>query len=141
MATNFSELRTENPELATSVEQEIRSAVSAENASAVTSAVDAERQRLAEIDEIASLYDPDLVREAKYGEKPCSAADLAFRAAKEQAKQGKNFLNDLAADNKASGANEVKEAPAPEDSKNNTEDVKAAAKKAVEDFRKIKEGK
>ncbi len=141
MANNLSELRTENPELATTVEQEIRSAVSADNEQAVSTAVETERRRMSEIDEIASLYDPDIVKEAKY-DKPCSAAELALRAAQAMVKQGKNFVCDMDDDNKKSGANDVNESPAPDDTgKNDTEDVKAAAKKAAADFRKIKEGK
>ncbi len=142
MATNLSELRTENPELATTVEQEIRSAVSADNDKAVSAAVEAERSRMAEIDEIGSLYDPDLVKEAKY-DKPCSAAELALRAAKAQAKQGKHFVCDMDDDNKKSGANDVAESPAPDDAKtdDNPEDVKASAKAAVARWKNIKEGK
>lgn len=140
MANNLSELRTENPELATAVEQEIRSAVSADNETAVSAAVEAERQRMAEIDEIASLYSDELVKEAKY-DKPCSACELALRGAKAAAKQGKNFIGNMEADNQASGANEVKESPAPNDTKTETEDVKASAKAAVAQWKNIKEGK
>lgn len=140
MANNLSELRTENPELATAVEQEIRSAVSADNETAVSAAVGTERQRMAEIDEIASLYSDELVKEAKY-DKPCSAAELALRGAKAAAKQGKNFIGNMEADNQASGANEVKESPAPNDTKTETEDVKASAKAAVAQWKNIKEGK
>lgn len=142
MATNLGELRTENPELATTVEQEIRSAVSADNEKAVSAAAAAERQRLAEIDEIASLFDSELVKEAKYGENACSASELALRAAKASAKQGKNFIGSMMDDNKASGANEVQESPAPNDAKTETtEDVKASAKAAVKAWKEIKEGK
>ena len=38
---------------------------------AVDAAVSAERNRLAEIDSVASLFDPALVQEAKYGETAC----------------------------------------------------------------------
>ena len=47
---------------------------------AVDAAVRAERNRLAEIDSVASLFDPALVQEAKYGETACDARDLAFCA-------------------------------------------------------------
>lgn len=49
---------------------------------AVDAAVIAERNRLAEIDSVASLFDPALVQEAKYGETACDARELSFRAAK-----------------------------------------------------------
>lgn len=42
-----------------------------------------ERERLKAIDAIAASIDPDLVREAKYGENPMTAEQLAFRALKE----------------------------------------------------------
>lgn len=75
-----------------------------ENA-ASTAAIAAERQRLQAIDEIApSIGDAALVNEAKFGEHPCSAAELALKAMQKAAKQGTKFLNDHAADSKESGA-------------------------------------
>ena len=59
---------------------------------AVDAAVSAERNRLAEIDSVASLFDSALVQEAKYGETACDARELAFRAAKAAAVQGHEFL-------------------------------------------------
>lgn len=78
---------------------------------AVDAAVSAERNRLAEIDSVASLFDPALVQEAKYGETACDARELAFRAAKAAAAQGHEFLRNLAADNAASGAQNVEAVP------------------------------
>lgn len=78
---------------------------------AVDAAVSAERNRLAEIDSVASLFDPALVQEAKYGETACDARELAFRAAKAAAAQGHEFLKNLAADNAASGAQNVEAVP------------------------------
>lgn len=79
---------------------------------AVDAAVSAERNRLAEIDSVASLFDPALVQEAKYGETAaCDARELAFRAAKAAAAQGHEFLKNLAADNSASGAQNVEAVP------------------------------
>lgn len=78
---------------------------------AVDAAVSAERNRLAEIDSVASLFDPALVQEAKYGETACDARELAFRAAKAAAAQGHEFLKNLAADNAASGAQSVEAVP------------------------------
>lgn len=115
MARNLEELRTENPELAESIMAEARAAVAAEGDTAVTTAVQAERQRLAEIDEISALYSTDVVQAAKYGDNACSAQEMAFRAAKEAAKNGQDFLGNLKADNKASGAQAVGSAPAPND--------------------------
>ena len=111
MARNLEELRAENPDLAAQVESEVRAAVSAENTSAVNDAAVAERSRISEIDEIAHLFDEETVREAKYGEHPCSAQEMTFRAAQKAAKKGANFMSDALADNKASGANDVAATP------------------------------
>lgn len=112
---------------------------------AVDAAVSAERNRLAEIDSVASLFDPALVQEAKYGETACDARELAFRAAKAAAAQGHEFLKNLAADNAASGAQSVEAVPgasasgSPEslpDAKGNvpkTQAERMAAAKAVVD--------
>ena len=112
---------------------------------AVDAAVSAERNRLAEIDSVASLFDPALVQEAKYGKTACDARELAFRAAKAAAAQGHEFLKNLAADNAASGAQSVEAVPgasasgSPEslpDAKGNvpkTQAERMAAAKAVVD--------
>lgn len=70
MAKNLEELRREDPELAAAVEAEIKAAIA-----------DVEKKRLQEIDAIApAVNNPALVHEAKYGEKACSAQELAYRA-------------------------------------------------------------
>lgn len=107
MATNLEELRTENPELAAQVESEVRAAVSAEHANSATDATAAERQRLADIDSIAHLYDEETVRNAKYGEHPCTAQEMAFRAAQQAAKTGSAFMASAQSDYQASGASGV----------------------------------
>ena len=73
MATTIEELRKENPELCRQLEQ-----------SASEQASQNERTRLSEIDEVANLFDPTMVQEAKYGKTACDARELAFRAAKAQ---------------------------------------------------------
>lgn len=64
--------------------------------------VAAERQRLKEIDAIAALYDPALVETAKYGENPCTAQELTYKAAvaaaAKAAGEGSAFLAAMAAD-------------------------------------------
>lgn len=114
MAKNFEELRAENPELAEQVLAEAQAAVSAD-AGTVATAIEAERNRIAEIDEISALYDDETVKEAKYGEKSCTAQEMAFRAAQKAAKQGKKVVKDMEDDFKASGAEEVNATPAAED--------------------------
>ena len=111
MAKNLVELKAENPELAESIMAEARTAASAE----ISAAAAAERQRLRDIDSIASIYSDELVNEAKYGEKACSAQELAFRAAQETAKRGKDALKDMEKDAEASGAKAVGAAPAPDE--------------------------
>lgn len=106
--------------------------------------VAAERQRLQEIDAIAALYDPELVRAAKYGENPCSAQELAYQAAvaaaTKEAGEGKAFLASMAADTQAAVA--VGPAPAPAGSEYDEDSPQAAAAQAkadVEAFKKMKE--
>ena len=114
MAKNLTELRAENPELAAEVEREIRAEMSASNDEALSQAVKAERKRLSEIDQIASsIGDDEIVREAKYGEQPCSAQDMAFRAALKAAEAGKTFMANAQADTNTSGVNTVQSAQAP----------------------------
>ena len=124
------EFRTQHPEEVAQVEAEARASV--DHTEAVNSAVQAERDRLAGIDEVASLFDPQLVHEAKYGEHPCSAAELALKAAQAAAKAGSKFLADAQADSAASGTSEV--APAPEKEEETAEpttpDEKMAAARA-----------
>ena len=115
MAKNFDELRAENPELAAQVEADIKASIATENSAAVANAAAEERQRIADIDEIAALYDAETVREAKYGEKACSAGEMALRAAKDAAKKGAKFMANVMQDHRASGAGAVQSAPAPED--------------------------
>lgn len=84
-------------------------------ANARAEAVAAERQRMAEIDEVATLFDADMVHAAKYGENTCTAAELAYRVAQENVKQGRAFMNAAMADAKDSGVEEVPAAPAKEE--------------------------
>lgn len=137
MATNLSELRNENPELASAIENEVRASVSAENKSAATQASAAaaseERKRLEEIDAIASLYDSETVHEAKYGDNPCTAQEMAFRAAMKAAKNGESFMKAAKSDTDESGVNGVKTTQAPEEENEpkTPEEKLAAARSAV----------
>lgn len=103
------ELRAQYPDQVAEVEAEARAAV--DTSAAINSAVQAERDRLAAIDEVAGLFDPQLVHEAKYGDTPCTAAELALKAAQKAAKQGSKFLADAADDAAASGAGAVGAVP------------------------------
>lgn len=112
-------------------------------APAVDAAAD-ERRRLQEIDAIAALYDPELVKEAKYGENPCTAQELAYQAAvaaaASAAGEGKAFLAAMSADTQAAAA--VSAAPAPtgiNPDEDSPQAAAAAAKADVAAFQKMKE--
>lgn len=119
MAINLAELRTENPELAAQVEADVRALVASEQETALNAAVEHERQRIREIDEVARLFDDSIVTEAKYGN-PCDAAAMTLRAAKAAAQAGNAFMKNVMED--AAAANAVPAAQAPEDGSRDTED-------------------
>lgn len=70
-------------------------------------AVEAERERIKNIDEIADNIDQELVNKAKF-EEPIDAKDLAFEAMKSDKKKANQYLNDVQRDSKESGVDEVK---------------------------------
>ena len=126
MAKTLEELRKEDPALAEQLMAEARAAVSASGtpAAPITPAVpaappaqgtvdaaQAERQRLQEIDALASVFDPETIQAAKYGEHPCTAKEMVYqaaqKAAQQSAQQGQNFLAALQADTAGSGAQDV----------------------------------
>lgn len=76
----------------------------------ITEAVNAERERLKAIDEIASGIPDDVLTKAKYGE-PISAADLALAQMKANNKAGQQTLNNIVADLAESGAAAVGSTP------------------------------
>ncbi len=106
--------------------------------------VAAERQRLKELDAIAPLYPAELVKAAKYGDNPCTAQELAYRAAvmavTKEIRLGESFLAAMQADSKA--AESVSAAPAPagnEPDKDSPQAAAMAAKADVAAFQKMKE--
>lgn len=115
------ELRTAQPDLVQQVE-----------AAAAAEAINAERERLRGIEEIeASVGDAELVQDAKYGEKPCTAADLALKAMQKQAKLGTDHLAAKGRDNAASGAQQVKSMEGGDDKPKTAEERMAAGKAAA----------
>ncbi len=99
------EMRAQHPELVAQIEQQVADAARQE-------AVAQERARLQAIESIeATVGDAQLVRNAKYGETPCTAEQLALKAMQKQAALGTKHLADTAADNKDSGAVGVGAAP------------------------------
>ena len=135
------EFRAQHSEEVAQIEAEARASV--DHTEAVNRAVQAERERLSGIDEVACLFDPQLVHEAKYGEHPCTAAELALNAAQAAAKAGSRFLADAQADSEASGAGEVASAPGEEETAEPTtpDEKMAAARASVKSYFHKKEEK
>ncbi|GIO39064.1 hypothetical protein J41TS12_39250 [Paenibacillus antibioticophila] len=79
--TNIEELKNEYPQLYNQIVEQV-----------TQNAVDAERNRLKEIDEISNTVSPELVNKAKY-EEPMDAGKLAFMALKQDAGRGEAFIN------------------------------------------------
>lgn len=121
MAKTLEELRKEDPALAEQLMAEARAAVSASGAPAAPAApptpsaqgsvdvdpVQAERQRLQDIDALAGVFDAETIKAAKYGEHPCTAQEMVYAAAQKAAQQGQKFLAALMADTSGSGAQDV----------------------------------
>ena len=122
----WEEFRQENPEAANAAIAEAQAGVS--HAEAVEAAVAAERARCEEIDSLRGVFDDATIQAAKYGENPCTAQEMSFRAAQAMAQQGKTFMNQLQADYQESGADGVSSAPASEEDNKvmTAEDMRAA---------------
>lgn len=128
MANTVEELRKEYPDLTAQLETEAKASADSE---AVAEAIKAERERLSKIDEVATLFDEELVQSAKYGENACSAQELAYRAAQKAAKNGQKFMANLEDDAGTSGVGNVEAVPGqPTDDGDLTEEQKQAQTKA-----------
>lgn len=97
----------------------------------VTDAVNAERERLKAIDEIASGIPDDVLNKAKYDE-PISAADLALAQMKANNKAGQQTLNNIVDDLTNSGASSV--GTTPNAGSGGEEDKKAESEAKVNNF-------
>ncbi|RDY28648.1 head maturation protease, ClpP-related [Lachnotalea glycerini] len=129
------ELRQKYPDLVTEIENEAKQSISIETENeTINMATAAERKRIQEIESIeASIADKDLIKNAKYGEKPMDAKELAFQAMQKQASLGNTFLSDNAADVRDSGTNDVTATPnggMQEETKDEAADVLAAVNAA-----------
>lgn len=130
--TNLDELRAAYPDLVAQVENAAR-----------TEGANNERARIQGIEAIQNaIADQTLIQNAKFGEKPLTAEQLAFQAMQAQAAIGSTMLSNLDADNKASGAADVASAPnaGPEVKDGNPTDAKAAADEAVKIFNMLNGG-
>jgi ATP-dependent protease ClpP protease subunit len=131
--TNVQELRAAHPELVAQVENAAR-----------MEGANQERARIQGIEAIQNaIADQSLIKNAKFGEKPLTAEQLAFQAMQAQAAIGNTMLANMAADNAASGAAEVVTAPnaGPEVKATTAVDPKAAADEAVNLFKMMNGGK
>ncbi len=80
---------------------------------AAKQAIESERKRIEEIDAIASMYDAETVRNAKYN-KPCTAQEMAYNAALNESKKGAEFIKNLREDAENSHVQDVHAAVSPE---------------------------
>ena len=126
---DIKELREQYPEQVAEVEAAAIAGV--DNTEAIKAAVQAERDRLAAIDEVADLFAQDVVREAKYGEKPITAQEMAYNAAISAAKKGSAFMTAAEEDTENSGAAKVGENPAGDDAEADTPDAKMEKARAA----------
>lgn len=128
------ELREQYPDIVASIEK-----TAADNAR--TEATAAERARLKGIESIeAQIGDKRLVQNAKYGDAPCDAAQLALAAMQAQSKLGSAFLQKMEADSSASGADEVAGKPNGGNADDGDETAAVVAN-AVKAYQKTKGGK
>ncbi len=108
---DIKELKAAYPDLVNQIVEEARATAQTDHADAVKNAVDeavkAERERMKEIDSIAQTVGADLVNEAKYGETPMSAKDLAFKAMQDQQARGTEYLKNRAEEIEKSNVNNV----------------------------------
>ena len=116
------ELRNAFPELVAQIEAAAREA-----------GVIAERNRIQEIEAVqAAIGDPEMVRNAKFGEKPMTTEQLAVAVLKAQAAIGSTMLNGMQSDTNGSGVSNVTPAPAGDPA--GGDDVKAEADNIVKMF-------
>lgn len=120
---NLSDLREAYPELMEQARAEAFDAGKAEG-------VAAERERLEGIESIEnSIQDKDLIHDAKYGDTPLQAEQLALKALQKQSALGAVTIQNLQADTKESGVEGVTATPA--QPQMSAEEVQAAEEKAA----------
>lgn len=130
---NLEDLKTAYPEFVAQIE---RAAVD----EVTKQAVDFERGRIKAIEEIEnSITDKALVNEAKYGEHPMTAEQLALKAMQAQQKANAEMLNSLEKDAMASGASAVNADP-DEEEKTEEEKEEEEAKNAFSYYAEVKNG-
>ena len=112
---DMNELKAKYPDLVNQIVEEARQTAQTENSeavqNAVSEAVSAERKRMQEIDSIADKISADLVNEAKYGETPMNASDLALKALQNSKEKGEIWLQNRRDEQQAAGVNDVVSKP------------------------------
>lgn len=127
--TTMEALRDAYPDLVSQVE-------AAATASEKADGIKAERARIQGIEAIeAAIGDKEMVREAKYGETPMTAEQLAFKAMQAQAAIGATVVKSLEDDAAKSGAAGVAADPAGSDPKAKEEDEEVQAVNLIAGFR------
>ena len=127
-------------------EEEEKQEEAKENVSEVeiaNSAMEAERKRIQEIEEIAGSIDADLVQEAKFTN-VCDARELALRAMKRENETLNQKLKDLEADAKDSKVNDVSSEPGKSDALTKQEmdkEIEESVQAVFNKIKNIKEGK
>lgn len=130
---NVDELRAAHPELVAQVEDAARNA-----------GIASERARIKGIEAIAgAVADKALLNEAKFGQNPLTAEQLALKAMQTQAALGTNMLGAMAADTESSGVANVTGAPnnGPEPTDNSPVDAAAEIAAAVNAYKTLNGGK
>lgn len=144
MAKNLSELVKENPELAAAIREELSAQISKEAddraSAAATAKINAERERMAAIDEFKGVFDDDIINAAKYGDTACSVQEMCFRAAEKAKKSGAAFMADVKTDAQSSGLDNVGTVSGePETPKTGNADVKERSLAFMDEYLKGKE--
>lgn len=105
------EMREKYPEVVAEIEKSAVAAQGSASKDAIKDAIEKERQRMKEIDEIAGMVgDKEMLQEAKFTN-PVSAAELALKAMRKQAELGKQFMSDSNDDVNESGVKNVVSVP------------------------------
>ncbi len=129
---NLEELRNVYPEL-------VAEAESAAKEKGRKEGVEAERARLQGIEGIENaIADKNIIKDAKYSDKPLTAEQLALKAMQQQAQLGVNMLEKMQKDTNSSGVNQVGSAPNSGDMKDELEAEEL--KSVVTTYKQMKNG-
>ena len=85
------------------------------NSAVINDAVTAERKRIQDILSISGSIPDDMVQDAMFGETPCDAKELAFKALQEDSKKASNYFKNAMEDSDESKVNAIKPTPVESD--------------------------